>query len=140
MNSRERTIRTETATITLVADRFIEQRISPTARLTTAAMEKCRRARRSVSGGIPCVVLIVVPDTVPVESEAANVDHYRKDSVDRSIIAMAVVVSNSSTSALNKFYFRYYPQAFQVRVLDSEDDARNWLNERLREDQTERTG
>lgn len=131
MSTWGRTVRTKTATITLVSDGFIEQRIARNARLTTAAIEKDRKARRAVSGGMPCAVMIVIPDTIPVEPEAANVDHYRKDSAARTILALAVVVRDAANSAINKFYFRYYPQAFEVRVFDSEEDARDWLRQKL---------
>ncbi|MBK7483182.1 MAG: hypothetical protein IPI72_10675 [Flavobacteriales bacterium] len=72
MSTWGRTVRTKTATITLVSDGFIEQRIARNARLTTAAIEKDRKARRAVSGGMPCAVMTRIPDTIPVEPEAAN--------------------------------------------------------------------
>ena len=61
----------------------------------------------------------------------ANEDHFRKDSETRSIIALAVVANSMEVSAATKFYFRYYPQAFEARVFDEEEDARTWLSEVL---------
>ncbi len=124
-----RSVRTDTATITLVAEHIVEQRVFPDARLTNAAIERCVNARRILTSGKPCALLVVIPESVPVEPASANVDHHRKDSIDRSIIALAVVAMSATMSAVCKFYFRYYPQAFETRVFDMEEEAMAWLVE-----------
>ncbi len=128
MSPPSRSISTDTADITLVAPRFIEQRFRDDGHYGTAAIERNRLARKKVSGGIPCAVMIVIPADLPVDPSSANVDHFRTESTERSIIAMAIVTQTAAQSAATKFYFRYYAQAFEVRVFDGEGEAREWLN------------
>ena len=131
MKALVRSVSTDTADITLVAPRFIEQRFRSDGHYATAAIERNRAARKKVSGGIPCVVMIIIPADLPVDPSSANEDHFRKDSATRSIIAMAIVTQTMEQNAATKFYFRYYAQAFEVRVFDGEGEARDWLNEVL---------
>ena len=131
MNPPSRSVSTDTADVTLVAPRFIEQRFRRDGHFATAAIERNRLARKKVSGGVPCAVMIVIPADLPVDPSSANVDHFRKDSAARSIIAMAIVTNTAEQNAATKFYFRYYAQAFEVRVYDGEAEAREWLNEVL---------
>ncbi|MBL7938517.1 MAG: hypothetical protein JNL43_04080 [Flavobacteriales bacterium] len=131
MNPPGRSVSTDTADITLVAPRFIEQRFRSDGHYGTAAIERNRLGRKKVSGGIPCVVMIVIPADLPVDPSSANVDHFRTESNERCIIALAVVTQTAAQSAVTKFYFRYYAQAFEVRVFDGEEEAREWLNEAL---------
>lgn len=131
MNPVGRSIATDTADITLEAPRFIEQRFRHDGHYGTAAIERNRLARKKVSDGIPCAVMIVIPAELPVDPSAANTDHFRKESAERSILALAIVARTAAVSAVSKFYFRYYPQAFEVRVFDGEAEAREWLNEVL---------
>lgn len=122
---------TDTADVTLVAPRFIEQRFRVDGNYAAASIERNRLARKKVSGGNPCVVMIVIPPELPVDPSSANVDHFRKDSETRSIIAMALVTSTVEQNTATKFYFRYYAQAFEVRVFEEETEAREWLNDVL---------
>lgn len=75
--------------------------------------------------------MIVIPVELPVDPSSANVDHFRKDSAARSILALAIVTRSAEASAATKFYFRYYAQAFEVRVFEDEEEAREWLEEVL---------
>ena len=124
-------IETPTATIELVGPRFIEQRYKSEAQFAPDVFERNRKARQKVSGGVPCVLLTVLPSELAVHPPSTNQDHYRADSDARSIIAMAVVAQSSAVNAATKFYFRYYAQAFEVRVFDGEAEAREWLEEVL---------
>jgi len=130
-----RSVSTDTADITLVAPRLIEQRFRDDGHYGTTAIERNRLARKKVSGGMPCAVMIVIPTELPVDPTAANVDHFRTESTERCIIALAIVTQTAAQSAATKFYFRYYAQAFEVRVFDGEDEAREWLGEVLAREQ-----
>lgn len=126
-----RTIETSTATLTLVEPGFIEQRYSSTARFSLKSLDETRKARARICGNRPCVVMVVVPAEVPIEASLANVDHFRKESSERSIIALAVVTDGAMISSVSKFYFMYFPQAFPVRIFEQEPDARVWLKQHL---------
>ena len=118
---------TDTAEIVRVSDRCIEQTVKPDAILTSAAIARNAKARRKVAGGKPYVLLIVIPAEVPVDPDSTNVDHYRYDRDPPSILALALVVQSATMSAVVKFYFRYYPQPFEVRVFEEDGEARSWL-------------
>lgn len=84
-------------------------------------------------------MLAVIPPEIPVDPPSTNEDHLREESQARSIIAMAVVAESAAVSAATKFYFRYYPQAFETKVFNEEEDARAWLRERIAERSTAST-
>ncbi|MBL7953108.1 MAG: hypothetical protein JNM62_15470 [Flavobacteriales bacterium] len=124
-------IDTSTASIELIAPRFVEQRYKSDARIVTGVFDENRKARWKVAGGVPCVVLIILPAELQLHTPSTNEDHYRADSAARSIIALAVVAQTMAVNTAAKFYFRYYAQAFEARVFDDEEDARAWLLEEL---------
>lgn len=123
--------RTETpnSVIERVSERLIEQRHHTTARFDTDAFERDRKARWKLAGRRPHALLIVLPAELPVHPQAMNHDHYRADSNARMIIALAVVAPTTAQNTATKFYFRYHAQAFEARVFDREEDAREWLIE-----------
>lgn len=124
-------IETSSATITLVGERSIEQCFRVDARFDPDPMEANRNAREQLSEGKPYGLLIILPDGAEVQPNSTNTDHFRLESVDRRILALAVVANGEAMSMVCKFYFRYYPQSFPVEVFDDEDDARTWLNDRM---------
>lgn len=131
MRTRGRRIETRTATIELVAERSIEVRYRADAQYTTTAIERDRKARWKLAHGTPHLVLMVLPPGMDVHVPSMNQDHFRVDSDARIIQALAVVAESDSMNAAMKFYFRYYSQAFEVRVFNDEADARAWLKEVL---------
>jgi len=126
-------IGTGSAVFTIIAPGLIEQRHLPDSSLDERTLERCRTARRKLANGLPFALLIIVPEEVPVDAASTNHDHYRMESDDRSIVALAVVTSSEAMSAVTKFYFRYYQRSFEVRVFDDEMEARNWLIDKLSE-------
>lgn len=121
------TIETSTATLVLVAPGFIEQRYNPTTRFSPNNLAESRKARAKLCAGRPCALMIVVPAEVPIEPPLSNVDHFRTESTERSIIALALVTESAMMSSVSKFYFMYFPQAFETRVFSTEEEARTWL-------------
>ncbi len=124
---------TDTADITMIGPRLIEQRFRPDARFSVDAFERNGIARKKVSNGKPCALLIIIPAEIPVHPPSTNQDHFRKERKAGSVLALAVVTNSEAISAVSKFYFRYHPQPFDVRVFDDEDMARTWLIDKLSE-------
>jgi hypothetical protein len=122
---------TSTAHIELVSPAFIEQHYRADAVFAPGVFERNRKARWKLTGNTPHVLLIVLPPELPVHPPSTNEDHYRTDSDARMIIALAVVAQSTAVNAATKFYFRYYAQAFEVRVFEGEEEARRWLKDRL---------
>ncbi|MGV3637235.1 MAG: hypothetical protein ACO1NQ_06260 [Flavobacteriales bacterium] len=120
-------IETPTATVALVADAFVEQRHKAEARFVPGSVDLNRKARWKLTEGVRHVVLIILPAELPVQPPAMNEDHFRPDSEERRIIALAVVAPTAALNAASKFYFRYYAQAFEARVFEAEEEARSWL-------------
>lgn len=126
-------IETGSAVLTVILPRVIEQRYRVDAKLDQRNLETNRVARRKLANRVPFSLMVVVPEEVPVDAASTNHDHFRKESEDRSIVAMAVVTGSEVMSGVTKFYFRYYPQSFEVRVFDDEDNAKAWLLASLEE-------
>lgn len=115
-------------TTTRVDERLIEQRYHPDARFSPALLKEARLARQWITRKGACAVLVVIPPEVPVHPPSTNEDHLRQESQQRSILAMAVVAENNAVNAATKFYFRYYPQSFETKVFNDEEEARKWLD------------
>jgi len=126
-----RTLETSTASLTLVEPGFIEQRYRSSARFCVKSLAETRKAREKFCSERPCVVMVVIPAEVPIESSLANVDHFRKESGERSILALAVVTDGAMLTSVSKFYFMYFPQSFPVKIFERESDARTWLRQHL---------
>lgn len=126
-----RRIETPTATLELVAPRLVVQRYRPDARFDEGVFVRNRKARWRIVSEAPHALLIILPLELQVHPPSANHDHFRDDSNARIILALAVVAPNPAVNAATKFYFRYYPQAFEARVFEEEEEARTWLQQVL---------
>ncbi len=118
-------------TTVLIDAHLIEQRYHPHARFSPALLKEARKARERITRKGACAVLVIIPPEIPVDPPSTNEDHLREESDQRSIIAMAVVAENTAVNTATKFYFRYYPQAFETKVFAEEDEARAWLQQQL---------
>lgn len=123
-------------TTVLIEARLIEQRYHPFARFSPALLKEARKARERITRKGACAVLVVIPAEIPVDPPSTNEDHLRDESQGRSIIAMAAVAESAAMNAATKFYFRYYPQAFETKVFVEEAEAREWLSEQIAEHST----
>lgn len=123
-------------TTVLIEARLIEQRYHPFARFSPALLKEARKARERITRKGACAALVVIPAEIPVDPPSTNEDHLRDESQGRSIIAMAVVAESAAMNAATKFYFRYYPQAFETKVFVEEAEAREWLSEQIAEHST----
>ncbi len=122
---------TDSATLTLVNEGFIEQRFKSDVRFDADVLDRNRAARESLTQGRRYGLLIVLPEGTAVQPQSMNEDHFRWESNERRIRAMAVVANSADINAVSKFYFRYYAHAFEVRVFDEEDEACDWLSGQL---------
>ena len=118
-------------TTVLIEAHLIEQRYHPCARFSPALLKEARKARERITRRGACAVLVVIPPEIPLDPPSTNEDHLREESQGRSILALAVVAENVAVNTATKFYFRYYPQAFETMVFTEEEDARAWLNKQL---------
>ena len=118
-------------TTVLIEAHLIEQRYHPCARFSPALLKEARKARERITRRGACAVLVVIPPEIPLDPPSTNEDHLREESQGRSILALAVVAENVAMNTATKFYFRYYPQAFETMVFTEEEDARAWLNKQL---------
>ena len=91
-------------------------------------LKETRTPRQNNNRKGACALLVVIPPEIPVDPPSTNEDHFRQESQQRSILAMAVVAENNAVNAATKFYFRYYPQSFEAKVFTSEEEARKWLD------------
>ncbi|HRH38442.1 MAG TPA: STAS/SEC14 domain-containing protein [Flavobacteriales bacterium] len=111
---------------------LIVQRYQPFARFTPDVIREAAKARERLTKKGPCALLVIISPEIPVNASSTNDDHMRTESQKRSITAMAVVAENAEMYAANKFYFRYYPQSFDVKVFNDEDEARIWLKDKVK--------
>lgn len=118
-------------TTTLIADRLIEQRYHPLAIPSPALFIEARKARERITRKGACAVLIVLPLEMPVDPPSTNIDFFRQESDNRSIIALAVVAESAVVNAATKFYFRYHAQSFEAKVFNEEKEARDWIKAKL---------
>ena len=118
-------LETDSATITLVADDLIEQHFKSGVRFDEDVLERNREAREELAQGKSYGLLIVLPEGVAVQPQSMNEDHFRWESDERRILAIAMVTDSADINAVSKFYFRYYAHAFEVKVFDEESEARD---------------
>jgi hypothetical protein len=126
-----RTIETDSASVSLLADGLILQRFKSDARFDETVLGRIREAREQLAQGKRYGLLIVLPEGIAVQPQSMNADHLRWESNERRILAIAVVTDSADINAVSKFYFRYYVHAFEVKVFDEESDARDWLVEHM---------
>ncbi len=118
-------------TTVLLEPRLLEQRYHPLTRFSPALLKEARKARERFTRKGACALLLVIPPGIPVDAPSTNEDHWREESQQRKVIALAVVAEDSTMNAATKFYFRYYPQAFDAKVFAAEDEALEWLRAKL---------
>lgn len=131
MTATDRCIETPTVLVELVAPLLIEQRYRQDAHFTPKAHERERSARWKLAGRGRYALLVVVPPGMAMHAPTMNEDVYRKDSVARRIIALAVVAGDTAMTAAMKYYFRYFAQSFEARVFGEEEEARSWLRGKI---------
>lgn len=122
-----RTIETRLATMTMVEPGYLEQRFRPNIRIDLAGFEENRKARFTLAGDEPCVMLSVFPQEIDFDVQITSSDHFAPERGKETLIALAVVANDSMFEMVSRLYFAYFPQVFNTRVFSSEQDARNWL-------------
>lgn len=111
--------------------RLLVQRFLPSARFEQAFLDNVAAIRDGLCGDSSCALLVKIPQPVPVNPEATNVDHFRTDREARRILALAVVAEGDMMRSVVKFYFNWFPQVFPARVFEEEKEAIAWLQQEL---------
>jgi len=118
-------------TTVLIEPRLIEQRYHPMTVPSPSLFTEASKSRQRITRKGPCAVLVVLPPEMPVDGPSTNIDFFRQESEQRSIIALAVVAETVMVNAATKFYFRYHAQAFEAKVFTEESEALAWLKSKL---------
>lgn len=118
-------------TTVLIEPRLIEQRYHPMTVPSPALFLEARKVRERLTRKGACALLVILPPEMPVDPPSTNIDFFREESDQRSIVALAVVAETSMLNAATKFYFRYYAQSFEAKVFTEEEEAKKWLKSKL---------
>lgn len=125
-------VETELCTFTWLEPRLLLQRFKPTMRFEQPLLDAVARSRNALIGDdAQCALLVVIPEEVPVNPEATNVDHFTGERTHRRILAMALVAEDMTMRGVSKFYLQWFPQVFPAAVLDSVQEAAAWLRGKL---------
>lgn len=122
---------TETCTFHYSEPRILEQRFLPCARFTAEVLSEAQAIRDRFCEARPSAVLVVIPAAVPVMASVTNTDHFVQERTKSTIIALAVVAEGDMMHSVSMFYFKWFPQPFPVRVFGDENEALDWLRQRL---------
>lgn len=115
-----------------IAPRLLLQRFKPTMRFVQDLLDEVASARdRLIGDEHLSALLVVIPEGIPVNADATNVDHFTGERHKRRILALALVADDPTMRSVCKFYLQWFPQAFPAAVLDEEQDAIGWLQARL---------
>ncbi len=85
--------------------------------------------RKRMQGSDRLTLLIVIPASAELELAVLGRDHFRVNDGTDGLLAMATVASDIMHEMLSSLFFVYFPQDFPSRVLNSETEARAWLDE-----------
>lgn len=122
---------TSIARLVRVRPDLLEARYLPGCTLTTASLAEVRQARQELMGEQPYAMLSFLPEDLDFELTAMNVDHLKEDREEGHLLAIAIVVRANMVEMVLKLYFSYYPWLRRIKVTDSEEEARNWMDEQF---------
>lgn len=117
---------------------LIEVHYAPGCMLDGAGLSEVRKARQELMGRQPYGMLSILPEDADFALPAMKEDHLAEDRREGYLQAIALVVRTSMIEMVLKLYFSYYPQMSRIHVTEHEAEAREWLEEQLR--QVGRTG
>lgn len=118
-------------TFSFVEPRHLAQRFKPEMRFSQTTLDLVASVRDRLIGDTLCALLVSIPNEVPVDPTATNVDHFTTERLKRRILALALVAHGDTMRSVSKFYFTWYPQPFEARVFTQEGEALAWLKEAL---------
>lgn len=119
-------------TFTRIAPRLLAQRFKPTMRFLQEALNEVAEFRDRIIGDEDLhALMVVIPEGIPVNADATNVDHFTGERQKRRIMALALVADDPTMRSVSKFYLQWFPQAFPAAVLDDEREALAWLEQQL---------
>jgi hypothetical protein len=96
---------------------------------TLGGLNELIEARRSVAGGVPQRVLVVLPEELDFELSTMTTGHYDRSDLGKHCRAEAWVVRNTFNARLFKVYFSYFPSPVPTVSFMTEAEALAWLEE-----------
>ncbi len=114
-------------TFTLHEPGILIQRYGPDARFTVSLIKAATRERDRLCGREQHAMLVVIHKSIPVNPDLTNTDHFRDQRGMQRITALAIHAADRTMRGVCKFYFKWFPQPFPVRVFDDEEEALAWL-------------
>jgi hypothetical protein len=110
------------------ADR-IDVRCHEGVKWTTARINELMEARRTVAGGVPQRVLVVLPEELDFELSTMTTGHYDPADLGTHCRAEAWVVRNTFNARLAEVYFNYFPSPVPSAHFMTEPEGKAWLEQ-----------
>lgn len=114
-------------TFEIVGDHVLVQRFERNALFTLELLERLAVERDRLCGKHGRFLLVVIPEGIPVNAELTNIDHFLDQRVRQCIKGLAIVAEEGVMRSVCKFYFKWFPQPFRVRVFSRIAAAEQWI-------------
>lgn len=126
-----RTLRSRPAlpcTFESTGDHLLIQRFDSSARFTPELLAALAVKRDRLCGKHGRFVLVVIPEGIPVNAEMTNADHFLEQRGQPRIKGLAIVAEEGVMRSVCKFYFKWFPQPFRVKVFAKFPAAEEWIH------------
>jgi hypothetical protein len=124
---------TDHARFLRVAADLLEIHLKPRTHVDVACIAGIMGERMRLCGTDPLCVLVLIPPDAELDIAVIGMDHYRVNESAEGLQAVALVSEALMMETMARLYAAYYPPMFRLEVFNREDDAREWMNERLAE-------
>ncbi|MEO8069557.1 MAG: hypothetical protein ABI599_17805 [Flavobacteriales bacterium] len=121
-------IETRLATIEKVGAELLEVRFKPDVRVDRAGIDEILNERKRICPEGLRNILTVIPGEPDFDLDVLTTDHYEGRGLENCTRALAVAAGSSLNEHMAGLFFAYFPQEFNARVFNSEQDARKWLD------------
>lgn len=117
------------ATVVRTGPDRIDVRCHEAVKWTTVGLNELMEARRTVAGGVPQRVLVVLPEELDFELSTMTTEHYDPNDLGKHCRAEAWVVRNTFNARLHEVYFNYFPSPVPNAAFMTEAEALAWLEQ-----------
>lgn len=124
---------TAIATLIVINKDLVEIHYKPGILFDPKSVAEVQMKRRELMGSRPYSTLTLIPEDVDFSLETMRQDQGQADRTQSQLLASAVVCRSNMIEMLTKLYFSYYPQLHRILVTDKEQQARDWLEQQLKE-------
>lgn len=125
--------RTSSATLIIVQPDLLEIRYDAGTVFNLKNVGEVQLLRRELMGDRPYATLTIIPEDVDYNLETTHTDQAKADRGEGRLLASAIVAKASMIQMLTKLYFSYFPQLHRILVTDDVEDARQWLDQQMKE-------